>query len=91
MVEWGLSTLVFDDPSNKRAVLDCGSEHFRDGFLLKNAFLLSFNRQTDVNGATLCCEYLHPKTIFRQIDLTRVCGVKLDGRSRTGYLDCERR
>jgi hypothetical protein len=76
-----LSTLVFDDPGDEDTVLYGGPEHLRDGLLFENTFLLSFDRQTDVDRAALCRQYLHPETILRQIDLTRVCGIKLDGRS----------
>ena len=85
-----LSTLVFDDPGDENTVLYGGSEHLGDGLLFENTFLLSFDWQTDVNCAALCREYLHSKTILRQIDLTRVCGIKLDGRSETGDLNGKR-
>ena len=96
-IEWGrelrrgLSTHVFDDSSDKSAVLYGGSEHLWDRFLFENAFFLSFDRQTDVYRATLRRDYLHPETAFRQVDLPRVCRVELDGGSRTGDLDGERR
>jgi hypothetical protein len=85
-----LSTLVFNDPCDESAVLDYGPEHFGNGFLLKDAFLLALDRQTDVDCAALRREYLHSETVLRQIDLTRVCGIELDCRDRAGDLDCER-
>ena len=77
----GLSTTVFNDPGDESTVLDCGPEHFRDGFLFKYAFLLSFNRQTDIDRAAFCRENLNSKTALGQIDLTRICVVELDSRS----------
>ena len=85
-----LSTTVFDDPSDKNAILHRGPEHFRDGLLFKYSLFLSFNRQADVDRTTFGREYLHSETALRQIDLTRVCVIQLDGRSRTGDLDRER-
>ena len=85
-----LSTAVFDDAGDKSTALDCGPEHFRDGFLFKYSLLLSFNWQADINRAALCREYLHSETVLRKIDLTRVCIIQLDGRGRTGDLDSER-
>ena len=85
-----LSTSVLDDPGDESTVLDRGPEHFRNGFLFKDPFLLSFNRQADIDRTALCREYLYSETVLRQIDLTRVRGIQLDGRSRTGDLDCER-
>ena len=48
------STLVLDDTSDESTILDCSPEHFGDGFLFENAFLLSLDRQTDVNCAAFC-------------------------------------
>ena len=59
-----LSTTVFDDPGNESTVLDCGPEHFRDRFLFKDAVLLSFDRQADINCAALRREYLHSETVL---------------------------
>ena len=85
-----LSAAVFDDAGDKSPALDCGPGHSRDGFLFKYSLLLSFNWQADVNRAALCREYLHSETVLRKIDLTRICVIELDGRSRTGDLDRER-
>ena len=85
-----LSTFVFDDRGDEGTVLYGGPEHLRDGFLFENAFFLSFDGQTNIYCAALCREYLHSETVLRQIDLTRVCGIKLNGRSRPGDLDGER-
>lgn len=82
---------MFDDPSDKSAVLYGGPEHLRDRFLFENPFLFSLDRQADVDRAALRRENLHSETVFRQVDLSRVCGIKLDGRGRTGDLDGERR
>jgi len=89
-VSASLLTTVFDDPSDESTPLDCGPEHFWDGFLFEYPLLLSFNWQADINCAALSREYLHSETVLRQKDLTRVCVIQLDGRSRTGYLDRER-
>ena len=85
-----LSTGVFDDFGHESTVLYGGPEHLWDGLLFENTFLFSFDWQTDVNCAALCRQYLHSKAILRQINLTRVCRIKLDGRSETGDLEGKR-
>ena len=85
-----LSTTVFDDPSDENTILHRGPEHLWDGLLFKYSLFLSFNRQADVDRATFGREYLHSEAALRQINLTRVRVIELDGRSRTGDLDRER-
>ena len=71
---------------DKLAILYHCSEHFRDRMLREDTVFLALLRQTDIDAAAFGGCDLDPEAVLRQVDLTRICRVELDGRCASSDL-----